>query len=197
MTDGQRAAFDFIDLAWIAWAILWTGLARRTKRAVKHETAVSRALHLVPLALSALLLFDGRFWPRFMTAPVLARGAWMAYAGAALVALGLAFCVWARLILAGNWSGTVTVKESHELVRKGPYELVRHPIYTGLLVAFLGTAVAVDAWRGVLALVIVWLSFWRKSRTEETFMVGTFGAEYEAYRRETPALLPRRLWPRT
>jgi protein-S-isoprenylcysteine O-methyltransferase Ste14 len=79
------------------------------------------------------------------------------------------------------------------LVRRGPYRLVRHPIYTGLLVGLFGTMVAIDAWRALLALLIVAASFVRKMRTEEAFMRGEFGAAYDAYCIDTPALIPWRL----
>lgn len=195
MTEGQRAAVGFIDLAWIAWVVTWVVLARRVKPIVREESVLSRALHLVPLGIAALLLFGGPWTSPVLSSAVLHRGAWMVYAGAALVGLGLAFTVWARLVLAGNWSGTVTLKQSHELVRSGPYAMARHPIYTGLLTAMLGTAVAIDAWRGVLAFVIVWLSFLRKMRTEEAFLRSAFGAAYDEYARTTPALVPRGIWP--
>ncbi len=195
MTEAQRAAVWLIDGAWLAWCVTWVVLSRRVKPVVRQESILSRALHLVPLAVAAALLFGRQSYGALLSAPVLPRGAWMVYAGAALVTLGLAFTVWARLVLAGNWSGTVTLKQSHELVRHGPYSLARHPIYTGLLTALLGTAVAIDAWRGVLALVIVLLSFLRKLRTEEAFMRSAFGGAYDAYARTTPAIVPRRIWP--
>ena len=116
-------------------------------------------------------------------------------AGLVLVALGLGFSAWARALLGRNWSGTVTVKTGHELIVAGPYRLVRHPIYTGLLLAFLGTAVAQDQWRALLALLLVWLSFWRKWRLEEHFMQDTFGDRYRAYRAKVPAVVPWK-WPR-
>ncbi len=190
MSEAQRAAVWFIDGAWIAWAVTWVVLARRVKPVVRQESVASRVLHLAPLAAGALLLFGGRLTGAALSAPVLPRARWMVFAGAALVALGLAFTVWARLVLAGNWSGTVTVKKAHELVRRGPYAMARHPIYTGLLAALAGTAVAIDAWRGWLACAIILLSFLRKLRTEEAFMRAEFGPAYDDYARDTPALIP-------
>jgi protein-S-isoprenylcysteine O-methyltransferase Ste14 len=189
VTSSQQAAVWFIDGVWIAWLILWVVLARHTKPVVRHESAVSRALHVIPLFIAGALLFGGPFGG-WLGAAILPRGAWMVFAGAALVAAGLAFCVWARLVLAGNWSGTVTLKHSHELVRTGPYALARHPIYTGLLTALLGTMIAIDAWRAALAFVIVLLAFLRKLRTEESFMRAQFGTAYDDYARVTPRLVP-------
>ena len=95
---------------------------------------------------------------------------WLASLGAALTFAGLAFAIWARFIIAGNWSSYVELKRDHELIVAGPYRYVRHPIYTGLLLAFAGSALAVGEWRGVLAVVIVAASFWRKLRLEEAIM---------------------------
>jgi protein-S-isoprenylcysteine O-methyltransferase Ste14 len=100
------------------------------------------------------------------------------------------FSVWARVHLGGNWSGIVTIKHGHELIADGPYAIVRHPIYTGLLVAFMGSAMARGDWRGVLVVLIVWWALWRKLRLEERWMVERFGQQYETYRRRVPALVP-------
>jgi hypothetical protein len=87
--------------------------------------------------------------------------------GAALTALGLSFTSWARVHLGRNWSGTVTLKDDHALIRTGPYRRVRHPIYSGALLALAGTVLAVGQWRGVIALALVSPSCagfgWKKS----------------------------------
>ena len=103
---------------------------------------------------------------------------------------GIAFAVWARQYLGRNWSGTVTVKQDHELIRTGPYRLVRHPIYTGLLLAILGTAVAFGEWRGLLAFALLTGSLLLKLRVEERFMSESFPEPYARYRAEVPALIP-------
>ena len=107
-----------------------------------------------------------------------------------LVALGLAICVAARIWLGGNWSGTVTLKQGHELVRSGPYRWVRHPIYTGLLLAVFGTAIATGEWRGIIAVVLFAIAFLHKIRIEERFLIDRFGAAYDRYRDQVPALVP-------
>ena len=110
--------------------------------------------------------------------------------GLLMVIAGLAFAVWARAHLGRNWSGTVTVKENHELVRSGPYGIVRHPIYTGLLLAILGTAIVVGEWRGLLALCFLTITFLLKLRREERFMEESFPDTYPSYRAQVPALIP-------
>jgi protein-S-isoprenylcysteine O-methyltransferase Ste14 len=190
MPELQNAAAWFIYLAWAAWAFTWAMLSPGAKSAVREESLESRLLHLVPLAGAVWLLCAGDYVGQDLAAAVLPRAGWMVLSGAGLVALGLLFAVWARFTIGANWSGTVTVKQDHVLVRHGAYALARHPIYTGLLTAFLGTAIAIDAWRGVVAFVLVTLAFLRKMQTEEEFMVETFGDEYKRYQRWTATLIP-------
>ena len=105
-------------------------------------------------------------------------------------AAGLLFTVWARIHIGRNWSGTVTIKEGHELITSGPYAIVRHPIYAGLLLAFVGSGLARGEWRGVLAVVIAFLALWRKLRLEERWMREQFGPAYQAYSQRVAALIP-------
>jgi protein-S-isoprenylcysteine O-methyltransferase Ste14 len=110
--------------------------------------------------------------------------------GAVLLFLGIGFAIWARVHLGQYWSAQVTLKPGHRLIRSGPYALARHPIYTGILLALIGTAVVVDEYRGVLAMLIALETFVRKLRIEERWLTQEFGAEYERYRKEVKALVP-------
>ncbi|HTV65965.1 MAG TPA: isoprenylcysteine carboxylmethyltransferase family protein, partial [Bryocella sp.] len=91
-------------------------------------------------------------------------------------------------------SGAVTVKVGHELVRTGPYRWVRHPIYSGMVLAMLGTALVRHQVRGVIAVVLSYIGFKIKSRIEEATMSATFGAAYADYSSTTGAILPRLRW---
>src|SRR5205814_7527021 len=102
----------------------------------------------------------------------------------------LAFSVWARVYLGGNWSAAVAVKADHELIRTGPYRYARHPIYTGILVALAGTALARGEWRGLVALAFAFLGLWRKLSLEEALLTEVFGAQYADYQANVPALIP-------
>jgi protein-S-isoprenylcysteine O-methyltransferase Ste14 len=176
---------------WIAWLIYWRIAASAVKATQRRESPASRAAHIVPLVIAAVLLSmrpiagGGWLFERF-----LARSQATFWAGTALLAVGLAFSVWARMCLGSNWSGTVTVKQGHELIRRGPYARVRHPIYTGIVLGFIGSALALGEWRGVLAVLIVVAALWRKLRLEERWMSETFGEEYRRYREHTAALIP-------
>jgi protein-S-isoprenylcysteine O-methyltransferase Ste14 len=174
---------------WGGWFTLWSVMARSVKEAAQSESAGSRLSHVIPLLVAAYLLaaraplplLNDRFAPLAI---------WPAALGAALTFAGLAFSVWARFVIAGNWSSYVELKRGHELIVEGPYRWVRHPIYTGLLLAFIGSALAVGEWRGVLAVAIAAASFWRKLRLEEALMRGQFGETYARYAASVPALIP-------
>jgi protein-S-isoprenylcysteine O-methyltransferase Ste14 len=179
-----------IPALWIAWCVYWWIASRAVKQSVRVESGASRAGHIVPLVVAVALLFFDHLPGGFLEQRILPATQATFFTGAALTALGLAFSIAARLALGRNWSGLVTLKQDHELVRSGPYRFVRHPIYTGLLLAFVGSAVARGEWRGVLAVAIVLVALWRKSQLEERWMVETFGDAYRRYRGEVKALIP-------
>jgi protein-S-isoprenylcysteine O-methyltransferase Ste14 len=174
---------------WLAWAAYWWKSAYGVKRVVRQESALSRAAHFVPLGLAGVLL-TVKSVPGWLGERWIAQSWVLYFVGVTLVIVGLVFSVWARITLGGNWSGSVTLKHNHEIVRTGPYRWIRHPIYTGLVLAFLGSAVARGEWRGVLALPIVVVALWRKWRLEELWLGEFFGADYANYRETTWALIP-------
>jgi protein-S-isoprenylcysteine O-methyltransferase Ste14 len=181
---------NLIPAMWLAWALYWVLYARNAKRTVRRESLGSRAMNVVPLAMGVVLVA----LPHIPSAPFATRilpATLATYAfGAAIVLLGLSIAVWARRHIGSNWSGTVTVKENHVLVRTGPYRWVRHPIYTGLLTAILGSAIARGELRGVWALLLCTTAFVVKLRLEERWMRQLFGSEYDRYAKEVPALIP-------
>ena len=97
--------------------------------------------------------------------------------GIVIAAAGMAFAIWARLALGRNWSGVVTVKADHELIRSGPYRFVRHPIYSGILTSFMGTAIGRGSLLSFIGLAIAFCGLRMKWRTEERFMVEEFGTQ--------------------
>jgi protein-S-isoprenylcysteine O-methyltransferase Ste14 len=175
----------------MAWGLYWWITSRDVKQTQREESAVSRWGHLGPIALAGALLAMGRTGIDVLDArlPGLDIAAALPL-GTLLTAAGLLFASWARRHIGRNWSATVTLKADHELVTTGPYALVRHPIYTGLLLAFTGSALARDRWSGAMAIVIVLLSLWRKLRLEERWMRERFGSKYETYARRVKALVP-------
>ncbi|WP_179221971.1 methyltransferase family protein [Inquilinus limosus] len=178
---------------WAAWLVYWYVAAFGTKPAQRRESGASRVSHIVPLVLAVVLFNRPGMAGPALGAPILAYAGSFPIIGALLVAAGLGFAVWARVHLAGNWSGTVTLKQDHELVRSGPYALVRHPIYTGVLLAAIGTVVAIDRWSALVALALMAAAFLRKIVIEERFMAEAFGPAYADYSRGTARLVPY-LW---
>jgi protein-S-isoprenylcysteine O-methyltransferase Ste14 len=185
----NRAAAQLIPVLWAGWALYWFAAAFAAKPVARRESVGSRLAHLLPLAATALLL-GLRPMPGWLGTRFAGSSAALELTATGLVAAGLAFAVWARIALGGNWSGTVTLKHDHTIVRSGPYRWIRHPIYTGLLLAIAGTALACGEWRGLLALAVVVPALWRKLRLEERWLEGAFGAAYAEYRATTWALLP-------
>jgi protein-S-isoprenylcysteine O-methyltransferase Ste14 len=108
-----------------------------------------------------------------------------------ITAAGVVIAIWARWHLGSNWSGVVTLKEGHELIRTGPYRTIRHPIYTGILIGLLGTMVTIGEVRGLIALAVAWLSFYFKARREESFLAQEFGSAFAEHQRHTGMFLPK------
>lgn len=182
-------AYYFLSAFWIAWLIYWIAASASVKAVARTESWQSRLAYSLPLWVAAVPLLDRHLGPVANTR-FLPWSHGLVWFGVIVAAAGLAFAVWARIVLGGNWSGQVTVKQEHELIRSGPYALARHPIYTGLSLALLGTAIAIGEWRALAALVIAVASFWYKMGLEERMMRETFAAEYDDYRRRVKALIP-------
>src|SRR6516162_5480548 len=178
-------------LMWGGWLALWIAMSRGVKEAAQSETAASRLSHVGPLLVAAYLLAAPAPLPlSLLTERFVPLAIWPAALGAALTFAGFAFSIWARFVIAANWSSDVQLKRDHELIVAGPYRWVRHPIYTGVLLMFAGTALAVGEWRAILAVVMAAAAYWRKLRLEEEVMRREFGAAYAQYAAHVPALIP-------
>jgi protein-S-isoprenylcysteine O-methyltransferase Ste14 len=175
--------YGWVIGAWDAIILVWLITALRLKQTVQMQGMGQRLQHTVVLAVAAILLFMR--WPNL--GPLNARPwpnlASIAITGLLLTWAGALMAIVARLYLGANWSGRPSIKEGHELIRKGPYAVVRHPIYSGLLLQAIGTAVAFGRTRGLLALPLVLFGFWRKMRSEEQLMSQVFGDQYREYKK--------------
>lgn len=169
------------------WAITWL----RVKRTKSAEPLTSRLATIVPLVLAFELLFSRSLRIGPLRLRFLPAADWIAWSGVALTSLGVAIAIWARYCIGQYWSARVTLKEGHRLIRSGPYASVRHPIYTGMLLAAAGTALVIGEWRGVLAVVVIWAAHSRKALREEKLLTTELGEEYVSYRRRTGFLFPR------
>jgi protein-S-isoprenylcysteine O-methyltransferase Ste14 len=188
--SAYSVAINTIRVCWIIFLAVWLLTAISTKRSVYRESRAERLRYCILLVAGYFLLIRGYRMPYPLSAPVIPQMEIIAWAGVALCAAGLGFCIWARLTLGRNWSGAVTVKEGHELIERGPYRLVRHPIYTGLLAMFVGTVIVLGHVAGIAGLVLVVVSFWIKLRDEERIMLKQFPDEYAAYQRHVKRIIP-------
>jgi len=179
-----------IDWIWIATGIVWLLGSTNVKQAARAESLGPRAIHMAVMTAGFALLFWSRLRIGLLAWRCVPESATLEWIGLVITAAGCAFAIWARLMLGRNWSGRVTIKQDHRLVREGPYAIVRHPIYTGGLLGLAGTALAFGEWRCILGVALVFIGWYTKSRREESFMVAQFGDEYLRYRRDVRALIP-------
>jgi protein-S-isoprenylcysteine O-methyltransferase Ste14 len=177
-------------VVWIVFILDWQIKASDTKATQRLEPAASRILRVLIFLIAIVLLAVPRIPLRWLYRQLWPQGYWSFWLGAAVTVAGLLFAVWAREHLGRNWSRSVTIKQGHELITTGPYAVVRHPIYTGILTGFLGMAIAISQVRGFIVVVLIFVVFWLKFRMEEKWMRSQFGETYAVYARRTSALVP-------
>jgi protein-S-isoprenylcysteine O-methyltransferase Ste14 len=176
---------------WAAFVVFWAVMAPRTKRTVQTQDLASRLTHSIPIFIGAWLLLRGTADPPPLGDRILPHTTAVLVVGLAVTLAGLSLAIWARVILGRNWSGRVTFKEDHELIRRGPYAHVRHPIYSAILLMFLGSAIAIATLGALIGLPLVVAGVWLKLGQEEALLAAHFEAEYTAYKAEVGALVPR------
>ncbi len=174
---------------WWTWLAYWYISAIGVRRAKRSLSGWARFRLISEVVVAVWLVATPRFSGTWLGAVILPPSRAQFWIGAAVTAAGLGFSVWARVHLGEYWSGNVTLKEGHRLIRSGPYSLVRHPIYTGILFGMIGSAIAIDQVRGVVAVVIIFISFIGKLHKEEEWLTEEFGEEYLRYKREVRMLL--------
>jgi protein-S-isoprenylcysteine O-methyltransferase Ste14 len=184
-------AFHIANQAWMIWAIWWLAMAFFSKSTKRRESVIQRIEHLVPAFLGFLLIFRKDFAGAWLARPVFSANSLLLLTCVVVTILGLLFAVWARLTLGSNWSGTVTIKTNHQLIRRGPYRWIRHPIYTGMLAALLATAIAQGLLSGLVGFAFASLALYRKARREEKFLAQEFGEGFTEHRQHTGMFLPR------
>ncbi len=179
-----------IAWCWGSVGIVWLAGAFTSKSSLRTQTLSTRLFHLALAGLGFTLL-SGQYlrggWLELRFIPASLAVEWTAVA---LTAFGCAFAIWARMTIGTNWSSRAELKRGHELVKAGPYGLVRHPIYTGLLAAVVGTALEAGEMRCLLAIVLIVLSLFVKMAQEERIMVQAFPTQYPEYRHRVRALIP-------
>ena len=192
--DAHSSGYTFKDwpvlvsfLPWVAFSMYWEWQSKNSAPALRSESKASRAVHVVLTNLALLLIF----WPiKSLSHRFLPDGLTMKLIGITADGGGVTLAIWARRILGRNWSGEITIKEDHELIRTGPYATVRHPIYSGLLAMYAGTAIVSGQMHALLGLLLGVIAYLRKTRMEERNLVDAFGPRYDVYREETWAIVP-------
>lgn len=180
-------AHSAIGALWVAWLLYWVSAARGL--APLRSDTRSGVLDPALFVGSMILLLAPRVLPTELTVRIVDDGAGLAAAACLMVGLGLGFAAWARRCLGRSWSSNTRLRQDHALVLTGPYRLARHPIYGGLLIAVIGTAVAIGAWRGVLAVGLMLIAMLRRSRIEERRLRATY-PDYDAYRCTVARFIP-------
>jgi protein-S-isoprenylcysteine O-methyltransferase Ste14 len=142
------------------------------------------------LYLGFLLVLLGRSVPGWLGRLVVPQAIPLDMTGTMVAIIGVAFAIWSRQSLRNNWSGVVAIREGQQLIQSGPYAIVRHPIYAGMLLALLGTTLVASTVGSLLGFVLAIISLWQKARMEEQFLMDRFGEQYAHYRREVKFLIP-------
>ena len=170
-------------IAWAAFWIYWLAAAFSMKRG---HVQWSRELRIraVVVLLAIILVRLGAFRDHGLN-----TAAWRTGLGLVLFALGLGLAIWARVHIGRNWGTPMSQKDEPELVTSGPYHLVRHPIYSGILLAGVGTAVALS-WLWLIAVALAGVYFIYSATVEESYLTGLFPEAYPAYKRSTRMLIP-------
>jgi len=179
------------EVPWVIFCAYWLLGALKTRRTVKAESLALRIRHLL-LELGGFLLVFGSFMDiGFLGRRIFPPGYAPVLAGVALTWIGVGIAIWARWHLGQYWSGRVSLKEGHRLIRTGPYAHVRHPIYSGIILAALGGALAIDKWRCPVGVGMIVLAYCIKGKREEALLAAQFGEEFQEHCRQTGFLIPK------
>jgi protein-S-isoprenylcysteine O-methyltransferase Ste14 len=192
-SDVANTLPGLVQPLWVSMALFalftmyWTKVARNSAPVMSAEHWASTALHQILLNSALLLLFlripglRGRWLP---------ASPWFAPIGVTIQAAATLLAIWARRHLGRNWSAEVSAKVDHQLIRSGPYERLRHPIYTAMLGIYISIAIASGEWHALAGVALLAVAYSRKIRLEEQIMLRVFGADYDAYREDSWALIP-------
>lgn len=183
----------FVTVTAVCWCIFycyWLIKAFHTKDNVYVQGIADRVISRIGIMTIFVLLYLPQLSFGWIGLRLLPQSPVLGIAAVIICAAGVAFSIWARTVLGGNWSGAVTLKKDHEIIMHGPYRFVRHPIYTGYLFATLGSALAVGEIRGAIALVLVVAGIFRKMDVEERLLSKNFPDTYPEYSKRVRKLIP-------
>lgn len=187
MIKENLTVFTWITLcSWILFGFCWLTLRNRTKENVQIRTTRQRWLGVIGYA----IIFSALYYPLFTGTRLLPASPLLQATGVLLCVAGIGLCIWSRLLLGTNWSGGVAAKRDHELIIRGPYHVVRHPIYTGFITALAGTCLVTGGGAAIFVTVVCSLSLYMKIAREEILLNELFPGTYAAYQQQTRKLIP-------
>jgi protein-S-isoprenylcysteine O-methyltransferase Ste14 len=177
---------------WIIFILFWRVMSMFVKQPVERAPLPERMSYNIPLffGFAFLLMSFGSWAWHPLTADLLPHTRLAGFLGFFITAAGVGVAVWSRIALGANWSHSIVLLERHRLVTHGPYAYMRHPIYTGLLLMFLGTAAAIGTVGGAVGFVFLFISCWVKLLSEERLMLKRFPEAYLQYSRKVKRLIP-------
>jgi protein-S-isoprenylcysteine O-methyltransferase Ste14 len=178
------------SVCWMIFWVYWSFSAPRGRPSKRKVARTFTVFNTGLLYLSFLLVWLGRSVPGWLGLLIVPQNIVIDVMGTAFAIMGVAFAIWSRQLLRNNGSGEVAITEGQRLIHSGPYAIVRHPIYTGILLALLGTTLVASTVGSVLGFVLAIISLWQKARMEEQFLMVEFRELYTDYQREVKFLIP-------
>lgn len=182
--------WEIISVCWLVFAIYWAIRGIRRSHLKRKATLSFTVLNNSLLYLGFLLVLLGRTAPSFLHLLFLPQIIPLHITGTVFAVVGVGFAIWSRQLLKNNWSRDVVIMEDQQFIHSGPYAIVRHPIYTGILLALFGTMLVASTVGSVLGFVLAILSLWQKACMEEQLLSTEFGQQYANYQREVRFLIP-------
>jgi protein-S-isoprenylcysteine O-methyltransferase len=186
-----------ITIIWIVWWVYWgfsalyESMGGKTKRVERRQPFLASRFQGALLVIALLLVITNilqQYYP--LGVHLLPNSAFATYLGIPIAAFGVGFSIWARRHLGSNWSATVTLKKEQTLIKTGPYAIVRHPIYSGISLGIVGSAIASNAASGIIAIAFIVMFSLLRISDEEKIMHERFGKRYEEYSRQVKAFIP-------
>lgn len=176
---------------WLVFGVYWLVSALKQKAEKTREPWLARLGHILPMAAAFLLFNWGVLRYRWLGARFVPFSTMVGVTGLAMTAAGVALAIWARWHIGQNWSAVVSIRAEHELIGTGPYRTMRHPIYTGGLLAMAGTGLLLGEVRVLVAFAIMWAAFYLKARKEEAWLEREFGERFTLHAKKTGMFLPK------
>jgi protein-S-isoprenylcysteine O-methyltransferase Ste14 len=180
----------FVFFIYWAVSVIYDVIKGKAKRAERHQSFILTLFQNLFLYLAFIFIYISSTAPYPLDIWLLPKSPIVLVVGLALAFAGVAFAIWARRQLGGNWSATIELKEHHTLVTTGPYGIVRHPIYSGITLLVIGSAVFAGNISGLIAIVCVIIFSLMRISAENKLMIKTFGKKYNEYSKKVKAYIP-------